>query len=50
MDKGRLLNLNNKQSLVMSLCVYTMNMIADKNPEGGNQIMLKSIAVEMHKK
>ncbi len=49
-DKGRLLNLKNKQSLVVSLCVYTMNMIGDKNPEGGDKLMLQSLAVEMHRK
>ena len=49
-DDGRLLNLNNKQSLVRNLGAYTMDMIADKNPEAGNQVMLKQIAGEMHKK
>ena len=43
-DKGRLLNLSHKESLVYSLCVYTMNMIADKNPDGGNQGLLQSLA------
>ena len=33
-DRGRLLKLNDKMSLIYSLCVMTMNMIADKNPEG----------------
>jgi hypothetical protein len=32
-NRGRLLNLNNNMRLVYSLCVSTMNMIADKNPE-----------------
>jgi hypothetical protein len=48
-DNGRLLNLNHKESLVTSLCVYTMNMIAEKNPNGGNMEKLLSLAGEMHK-
>ena len=39
-DKGRLLNLSHRESLVLSLCVYTMNMIAEKNPDGGNKVLL----------
>ena len=49
-DKGRLLNLKHRESLVFSLCVYTMNMIAEKNPDGGNKVLLQSLAGEMHKK
>jgi hypothetical protein len=48
-DNGRLLNLKEPQGLVQSLCVYTMNMIAEKNPEGGNKEQLLNIAAEMHK-
>ena len=33
-DNGRLLNLRNKMSLVQKLCSLTINIIADKNPEG----------------
>jgi hypothetical protein len=36
-DNGRLLNLKNPKSLVESLSVYTMKMIADKNPDGGDK-------------
>ena len=35
---SRLLNLNNKESLVDSLSVDTMEMIAGKNPEGGDKL------------
>ena len=49
-DKGRLLNLNKRERLVYSLCAYTMNLIADKNPDGGNKDLLHSLAREMHKK
>ena len=46
-DKVRLLNLNHKQSLILSLCEYTIDMIADKNPDGGNKVLLQSLAGEM---
>lgn len=49
-ERGRLLNLSHGENLVSSLCVYTMNMIAEKNPEGGNKVLLQSLAGEMHRK
>ncbi len=49
-DKGRLLNLVHKENLVLSLCIATMKKIADKNPDGGNNILLNSLAVDLYKK
>lgn len=36
-DQGRLLNLANKNELVINLCSDTIKMIAKKNPKSGNR-------------
>jgi hypothetical protein len=43
-DKGRLLKLNNRETLVYNICAYTMDMIADKSPDGGKKDLLHSLA------
>ena len=44
-DKGGLLDLTQKTNLVSNLCSYTMRMIADKNPDGGDAVGLREAAV-----
>ena len=43
-DKGGLLDLRDNYQLVHNLCKYTMLMIADKNPDGGNADGLRKAA------
>jgi hypothetical protein len=49
-DKGRLLNLKHKENLVLSLCIATMTKVADKNPDGGDQVQLRLKAEEIRKR